>query len=388
MLMTASLRVKNGIYQIIFSYYDENGKRKQRSESTGLKERGNKRKAEAMMKARLEELEAQSSAQIEAEDVLFLDAMEEWLTVVMPTQVRQNTLDEYKRAFNYHLKPYERFQRLPIQKLSPQILQSFYNGKVRDGLSPNTIHKLHANISKFLKYALRLDMIEKNPAERVTLPKKVQSRKAKFLSPKQLQSLLRLFWGDPIEPVVYLAVHLGVRRSEACGLQWESVDFERRRIMIRHTAVVVCGKVIFSENTKSESSRRVLAMSGAVAAYLEHLKQEQQRNREKFGNTYYESNFVCTNADGTPINPDFVSHHFPRVLKTSELPPIRFHDLRHSCASLLHASGYDLKDIQTWLGHSDIQTTGNIYTHLDTRRMDNMAQAMGDALAPKLRVVS
>lgn len=385
--MTASLRVKNGIYHIIFSYYDENGKRKQRSESTGLKERGNKRKAEALMKARLEELEDRSASQLDTEEVLFLDAMEEWLSSVMPTQVRHNTLDEYKRAFNYHLKSYGRFQRLPLQKLSPQILQSFYNEKIRTGLSPNTILKLHANISKFLKYALRLDMIEKNPAERVTLPKKAQNRKAKFLSPEQLQTLLSLFWGDPIEPVVYLAAHLGVRRSEACGLQWESVDFEQRRITIQHTAVVLCGKVIFSESTKSESSRRVLAMSNAVAAYLEHLKQEQQRNREKFGNTYHESNFVCTNADGHPINPDFVSHHFPRVLQKNEFPPVRFHDLRHSCASLLHASGYDLKDIQTWLGHSDIQTTGNIYTHLDTRRMDHMAQAMGDALTPKLRVV-
>lgn len=386
--MTASLRVKNGIYHIVFCYYDENGKRKQRSESTGLKERGNKRKAEAVMKARLEELENRSSMRIETESVFFLDAMEEWLTVVMPTQVRQNTLDEYRRAFNHRVKTYERFQRLPLPKLTPQILQSFYNACIQDGLSPNTIHKQHSNINSFLQYALRLDMIENNPAKRVTLPRKDRSTKAKFLSPEQLQALLTLFWGDSIEPVVYLAVHLGVRRSEACGLQWESVDFERRRIIIRHTAVAQCGKVIFSENTKSESSRRVLAMSDAVASYLEHLKKVQKQNRELFGNAYHESDFVCTNADGTPINPDFVSHHFPRVLKKSNFPPIRFHDLRHSCASLLHASGYDLKDIQTWLGHSDIQTTGNIYTHLDTRRMDNMAQAMGDALAPKLRVVS
>ena len=385
--MTASLRVKNGIYHIVYSYYGDDGKRKQRSESTGLKERGNKRKAEAMLKARLEEMEKRSAMQIEAEDILFLDAMEEWLNVVMPTQVRQNTLDEYKRAFNYHIKKYSRFQNLPLQKLSPQILQSFYNAGTQAGLSPNTIHKQHSNINKFLKYALRLDMIENNPANRVTLPRKVRSRKAKFYTPEQLQKLLTLFWGDPIEPVVYLAVHLGMRRSEVCGLQWESVDFEHRRIIVQHTAVVLCGKVIFSENTKSESSRRVLPMSESVANYLTHLKERQQYNRERLGNTYCESDFVCTREDGAPINPDFVSHHFPRVVEKSGLPKISFHDLRHSCASLLHASGYDLKDIQIWLGHSDIQTTANIYTHLDTRRMDHMAQAVGEALTPKLRVV-
>ena len=375
------------MYQMVFSFYDESGKRKQRSESTGLKERGNKRAAEAMMKRRLEELENLSKPQVESYDALFLEAMEEWLNVVMPTQVRANTLDEYKRAFAHHIKAHIPFQKLPLRKLTPQLLQSFYNEGVKKGLSPNTIHKQHTNINKFLKYALQLDMIDKNPATRVTLPKKSKRRVATFYTPEQMQALLSLFWGDVIEPAVYLAAHLGLRRSEACGLRWESVDFMNRRLIIQHTAVVVNGKIIYSDNTKSESSRRMLSMSDAMAAYLKQVKQRQERDRKRMGNTYCNSGYVCTKADGTPINPDFVTRHFQRVMKAGELPVIRFHDLRHSCASLLHASGYDLKDIQTWLGHSDIQTTGNIYTHLDTRRMDKMAQAMGDALAPKLRVV-
>ena len=305
----------------------------------------------------------------------------------MPTQVRANTLDEYKRAFNYHIKTYKTFVDLPIQALTPKILQTYYNTKVKEGLSPNTIHKQHTNINKFLKYALQLDMIDRNPADRVTLPKKVKSTAASFYNSEQLQAMLSLFWDDPIEPAVFLAAYLGLRRSEVCGLQWSAIDFDTSLLTICHTAVVVNGKIIYSNNTKSQSSHRVLSMSPVVADYLKQLKQAQEANKALFGSEYNDSGYVCVKKDGTPINPDFVTHHFQRVIKASELPNIRFHDLRHSTASLLHQSGYGLKDIQTWLGHSDIQTTGNIYTHLDTNRMNHMAQALDNALKPRLKVV-
>ncbi|MBO5727506.1 MAG: site-specific integrase [Oscillospiraceae bacterium] len=372
---------------MIFSYKDERGTWHKKSESTGLKERGNKRAAEAMMKKRLEELRGLSATAIETRELLFLDAMEEWLTVVMPGQVRQNTLNEYKRAFAYHVKSYERFRGLLLQEVAPQILQKFYNDKVQGGLSPNTVHKLHANIGKFLKYAYQLDMIQSNPADRVTLPKKEKCRTARFYTAEQLRRLLSLFWGDPLEVPVYLAVHFGLRRSEVCGLRWDAVDFANRRIQVRHTAIVTDGETIYSDHTKSESSRRTLAMGDDVVDYLLRVRQVQADNRRLFGNMYEESGYVCTTADGKPIRPDFITHHFKLILEKTDLPYIRFHDLRHSFASLLHDSGYDLKDIQSWLGHSDIQTTGNIYTHLNTRRMDCMAQAVGEALTPKLKAV-
>lgn len=385
--MTASLREKNGIFHMIFSFYDENGNRQQKSGSTHLKVRGNKRAAEAMMKARLKELEMKSSGNLQTQDVMFLPAMEEWLNEIMPTQVRANTLSEYKRAFNYHLKTYKQFIGLPLQSLTPKILQTYYNSKVKEGLSPNTIHKQHTNINKFLKYALQLDMIDRNPADWVTLPKKVKSAVASFYNAEQLQSLLSLFWGDPIESAVFLTVHLGLRRSEVCGLRWDSIDFNTSQITICHTAVVTNGQVIYADNTKSSSSHRVLSMSQAVANYLKRVKKAQEADKLLFGKAYDDSGYVCTKRDGTPINPDFVTHHFQRVIDKSDLPHIRFHDLRHSTASLLHQSGYDLKDIQTWLGHSDVQTTGNIYTHLDAHRMDHMAQALDNALKPQLKAV-
>lgn len=385
--MTASLKVRNGIWQIVFSYKDETGKWKQKSESTRLKEKGNKRKAEQMMRDRLQELNASSKKlEMQKNRVTFLDAMEEWLHKVMTTQVRPNTWDEYRRVFEYHIKPYPDFQNLLLSDLTPKLLQDYYNTKTASGLSPNTIHKQHANIGKFLKYAVQLDMIPYSPAERVVLPKKTKSTAANYYTAEELQALMRLFWNDPLEDVVFLTAHLGLRRSEICGLRWDAVDFQRGQILIRHTAVVSNGERIYSDHTKSEASRRTLPMSKAVSDYLTHMKSKQERVMSRLGAIYNDSGYVCVKEDGRPIDPSFVTKHFKLVVKASELRNIRFHDLRHSVATLLHSGGCDLKDIQSWLGHSDIQTTSNIYTHMDSRRMGSMADAMEQALAPKLKI--
>lgn len=380
--MTASLKTRNGIWQMIFSYKDSSGKWKQKSESTGLAERGNKRKAQQMLEERKVELQKQSEPMLSNRNILFLNAMWEWLTDVMVTQVREYTLFQYKRVFEYHIKTYEPFNGLLLQELTPRILQGYYNSKVKTGLSPNTLHKHHGNIHKFLRYALSLDMINSNPAERVTLPKKIKSNVGKVYSATQLQQLCHLFWNDPIETAVLLTATYGLRRSEVCGLQWDAVDFDAHRFCVCSTAISVSGKTIYSDNTKSQASRRTLPLGDYVYEHLKHLKRRQEELKQLLGSGYNDSGFVCAREDGKPIDPNFVSHHFARTLKTSELPYIRFHDLRHSVATLLHDGGRDMKDIQGWLGHSDIATTANIYAHLQQKSMDDMAKLVNDALQP------
>lgn len=381
--MTGSLRVKRGIWQLVFSYKDDTGKWRTKSESTGLKEKGNKRRAEALLVARLKELGTAPPQVLENSKVMFLDAMQEWLDNVMASQVRYNTLVQYKNAFEYNIKAYVPFQGLRLQKLTPAILQGFYNAKVKAGLSPSTVHKLHANINKFLNYALALEMIPANPAQRVTLPRKERPNIGKAYTAQQMQALFQLIQGDPLELVVFLTATYGLRRSEVCGLRWESVDFDSKCIYINHTAVVINGEVIRSDRTKSASSRRTLPMNDQVYAKLQEAQRVQEKTAQELGDLWFKSGYVCVRSDGKPIDPTFVSHHFARVLKKSDLPYIRFHDLRHSVATLLHNGGYDLKDIQGWLGHSDISTTGNIYSHLGDKRLENMAQAIGNSLMGK-----
>jgi integrase len=168
-----------------------------------------------------------------------------------------------------------------------------------------------------------------------------------------------------------------------CGLKWDAVDFQNRTITIKHTAVDINGKIIYADSTKSKSSRRVLPLGDYVFEHLRELQRQQNEMRLFFGEGRVYSNYVCTNKDGTHIKPSYVSHHFAKVLKKSDLSYIRFHDLRHSVATLLHEGGRDLKDIQGWLGHSDIATTANIYSHLQDKSMQDMAKLVNDAIRPK-----
>lgn len=381
--MNGSLRVKNGIWQMVFQYKDENGVWRKKSETTKLPERGNKRRAETMLAARLQELNGMGQEGIQNERVLFLDAMQTWLDDVMVSQVRYNTLVQYKRAFAYNIKSYQPFQNLRLQKLTPALLQEYYNAKVKAGLSPSTVHKLHANINKFLNHAVSLGMIRDNPARRVTLPRKERPDVGRAYTAQQIQELFKILQGDPLELVVFLAATYGLRRSEVCGLRWSSVDFDAGLLRIDHTAVAINGEVIRSNHTKSATSRRTLPMSDQVLEKLQAVQAEQDKLARELGNLWPNSGYVCLRPDGQPIDPTFVTHHFARMVKKSGLPYIRFHDLRHSVATLLHSGGYDLRDIQGWLGHSDISTTGNIYSHLESKRMVGMAQAMETALKGK-----
>lgn len=379
--MTGSLRVVGGVWHMVFRYKDHNGKWCTRSETTQLKERGNKRRAEAMLEARLNKFNSLPIKSMEHCKTLFLEAMNAWLNDVMVAQVRYNTLVQYKRAFEYNIKSHPPFQGITLQSLSPKLLQDFYNAKVKAGLSASTIHKLHANIHKFLEYALSMEMIASNPAQRVTLPRKERPNVGTAYTTQQVHALLDLFSGDPLELVVYLTATYGLRRSEICGLRWDAVDFDSRLIHITHTAVAINGEVIRSDHTKSQSSRRSLPMNDIVIQKLQVAKATQEQSASILGSLWTTSGYVCARYDGQPLDPTFVSHHFARVLKKSNLPYIRFHDLRHSVATMLHNSGYDLRDIQGLLGHSDISTTGNIYSHLEHRRLEGMVNSIGNALS-------
>ncbi len=180
--------------------------------------------------------------------------------------------------------------------------------------------------------------------------------------------------------MVHLAVSYGMRRSEICGLRWEAVDFAAGTISVCHTAVKNEGEIIFSDHTKTATSRRRLPLMDSVRSYLLKVHRQQEEYKAMFGKEYVNSGYVCTKPDGTPFDPDFVTHHFQRVVKAHGLP-CRFHDLRHSAVNTLRKGGCDAKDIQSWLGHSDVSTTLNIYGHL----MEGDMSRMGDVMDQMLR---
>ena len=199
---------------------------------------------------------------------------------------------------------------------------------------------------------------------------------------EELEQLFTAIQGDPAEFGVIMAAFYGLRRSEIVGLKWDAIDFENKTISIQHTVVSakVNGTVteIARYKTKTKSSCRTLPLIPACEQMLNKMKKEQEQNRKVCGKSYCTDylDYIYVDPMGKRIRPNFLSQHFPDFLVAHQMKRIRFHDLRHSCASLLYANGVSLKEIQEWLGHSDISTTSNIYTHLDFSSKVSSANAI------------
>ena len=162
-----------------------------------------------------------------------------------------------------------------------------------------------------------------------------------------------------------------------------SINFAMQTLTIRHTVARVT-KVVEKNKTKNASSFRSFPLTDDAVRLFKILLQQEQYYRNHFGKDYIDNDYVFTWEDGHPYSPDYVSHTFHKLLKKYDLPHIRFHDLRHTCASMLLSEGYGLKDVQEWLGHSDIKMTANIYGHLDIRRKRSIANGLEQAL-PRLK---
>lgn len=380
MQATGYIRLKRGIWQIVVDYLDENGQRHQTSTSTGLPEKGNKRRAQQMLNERLEELSQQYTTTLASKNILFLTFMQDWLNDIVSYKVKVSTFSQYLYVFNNYIAKYKPFHGIRLHDLTPALLQSYYNAQLKAGLSPNTVRKHHANIHKCLDYAVRMGKISLNPSIMTELPAKRKYQGATAYTPEQLKKLLRLFRGEPLEVAVQLTVTYGLRRSEVCGLRWEAIDFDAGTIHICHTAVMNKGKVVYSDSTKTDSSNRVLPLTSNMRTYLQKVQRQQAENKKLFGDTYVDSGYVCVHPNGVPIRPDYVTPHFQRRLREIGLPVIRFHDLRHSAVYALRKGGCDAKDIQAWLGHSDITTTLNVYGHVLGGDMDKLGQVMDSLL--------
>lgn len=374
--MTGSLQIKSDKYYAVLNFKDKEGKRKQKWINLNLDVKNNKRKAEQMLNKLIVEYENKKI------DVLhnqtFSDFMGEWLKVIK-SSVKITTYNGYKLHYTKHIKPYFDNLGIKLMDLSPMHIQDYYNQKITEGLSPSSVKRHHANIHKALDHALKLNLIAYNPADRVTLPKR-EKYVGKFYNEIQLKQLMELCKGTPIESTVYIAINYGLRRSEILGLKWSAIDFEGMSITINHTAVSNVGGVIYDDTTKTKSSLRTLPLTENVKQYLLDLKSHQEEMERLMGNCYYKNDYVCRHEDGRPIRPDYITHKFRKILNKSDLPIIRFHDLRHSAASLLINGGFNLKEVQDWLGHSDISTTGNIYSHLQYSAKVNMANHFNDVL--------
>lgn len=309
--------------------------------------------------------------------------MLKWLEIAK-SSVQITTYASYQGMIQGVIEPYFRKEGIRLADLKAVDLQEFYT-KQLERVTANSVIHYHANIHKALKYAVKIDLIPTNPADKVERPKKNAFR-GDFYSAEEINALLAIVRGTKLEIPVLLGAFYGLRRSEVLGLKWDAIDFEANTLEIRHilTQAYLDGKKVLvqADRAKNKSSLRTLPLIPEIRDRLLEIKGQQEVYKKLCGRCYNKEylGYLCVDEVGNILRPNYISESFPKLLKANGMRPIRFHDLRHSCASLLLANGVPMKQIQEWLGHSDFSTTANIYAHLDYSSKLSSAQAMANSL--------
>lgn len=387
-MIAGHLQEKKGLYYMVLSYKDKSGKRVSKWLPTGLPVKGNKKRAEDMLMAARAEFVAVEAA-IDR-DMPFSSYLIQWMEIARST-LKPNTAAGYASMIQNPIAPYFQQRGITLGGLQAVDIQMFYTSQLKR-VSANTVIHYHAIIHRALKYAVKTDLIDVNPADKVERPRKDRFT-ASFYDGNEVNRLFQAARGTPLELPVMLAAFYGLRRSEVVGLKWDAIDFENKTIAIRHTVTACTEKgrriEVAADTTKTASSRRTLPLVPAFQTKLAALKEQQEKNRILCGRSYCADylGYVLVDAMGNRLKLSYISTAFPVLLKRNGLRPIRFHDLRHSCASLLLKNGVPMKQIQEWLGHSDFSTTANIYAHLDAGSKLTSAQAMEKGLGMSSEVL-
>ena len=291
-----------------------------------------------------------------------------WLPAIEST-VRPTTFSGYRAHINLYVVPQLGAQQL--QRLTPDQLSRFYRdlhkGGGRDGgpLSANTVRRVHATIHRALRDGVRWGHLQRNPAQMAVKPRQpnVGTSNATTWTAAEVKSFLSTVEGERLQALWRVAVTTGLRRGELLGLRWVDVDVTGRRLAIRQTVTSVGSQVIFGE-PKTKRGKRSVALDSQTAKAISAWRRLQQAERESWGRAWQSSGLVFTREDGSLIHPDLLSKWFVRYSRGADLTPIRFHDLRHTHASLALQAGVPAKIVSERLGHATVAFTLDVYSHV------------------------
>ncbi len=357
---------EKNLYYVYMDYgKDENGKRIRKQPTF-------KSKSEA--KKALKEFEANKTKGmlVKPKSETVGEWLTYWLTIIASNSCEESTSYGYKNIINKHVIP--SIGDIPLQKLKPQQIQEYYNGKLNDEIKPlseNTVRKHHALLKTAFQVAVQQDVLIANPMDKVIKPKYIQPD-INVYDVEKMKRLFKLAEDTRLETTIWIAGMTGIRRSELCGLTWNSIDFKDKIISIKNVRVNVGSKIIEKNRTKNISSTRKISIDDELINVLLKERQKQKTNKELLEKHYIESDYVVVMEDGKPYRPNYLSELFTKFINDNNLPPITLHGLRHSLASVANNAGINLYEISKILGHSNTSTTSKMYismfddTHKET----------------------
>jgi len=357
--MRGHIRKRGEKYYIVLDIgVGDNGVRKQKWHS-GYK---TKKEAEKTMVQLISDLE--KGEYVNPSNITLSQFLSEWLEDSKKPVLAPKTYASYSDIIRLYLKPLLGHKEL--SKLTPSIIQKYYS-HLRDNssLSNSSINYHHRLLRQALNHAVKWLYITKNPCDVVDPPKR-NKKEMQAWSISNVQKAQEIFKDSPIYLHVMLAIFTGMRAGEIGALKWTDFDFNNAVCTIRRTAQRVTGNLIFKE-PKTENSTRIVVLQQTLIELLKREKKKQVENRLLFGSSYKMQfdGYISVRADGSFMEPDYVGKKFHKILlKNPELPMIRFHDLRHTNASMMLASGIDMKTMSERLGHSQISITMDLYAHV------------------------
>jgi integrase len=303
--------------------------------------------------------------------------IEWWLTTSKRGRVKATTYESHAREVRKHIIP--GLGRIRLKSPSPAHLQSYYSFKCESGLAPRTVQYHHTLLHQALKNAVKWGYVRRNVAA-VVDPPKVEKKEINPLSAAQVKALLEAAKGDRLEAFYLLAVSTGMRQGELQALKWTDIDLRERTLSGNRTLSAVNGGPVFTPPKTSKSRRKIFLSRKSVEALRRH-RENQETEKEAVADRWHDDDLVFCSSVGTPLSRHNVrSRSFKPLLRRAELPAIRFHELRHTCATLLLSKNIHPKLVQELLGHASISTTLDTYSHVLCGMSRGVADAMDNIL--------
>jgi integrase len=296
----------------------------------------------------------------DADNLTLGNYLDRWINDSVRDTVRQRTWERYEQIVRVHIKP--ALGRVKLKNITPTHARALYREKLDTGLAPRTVNYIHTTLSKALKDAVADGLITRNPASSVKAPRP-KKKEISPLSSEQAKAFLEAVRGNRFEAAFVVALHCGLREGEILGLKWSDVDLDAGTLQVRRTLSEALAGHLF-EPPKNGKGRNVKLTARAVEALRNHLTR-QIEEIESLGDRYRDQGLVFPSQVGTPMNAqNLTARSFKPLLKRAKLPNIRFHDLRHTFATLMLQNGEHPKVVQEMLGHATIAITMDTYSHV------------------------
>ncbi|MCX6083291.1 MAG: site-specific integrase [Chloroflexi bacterium] len=302
--------------------------------------------------------------------------MADWL-ITVNTTVRPKTIFQYEQIFRQHIAP--TLGNIKLKDLRPDQIQALYNAKLKSGVSARSVIMIHAVLHRALNHALKMGMIGRNPVDAVTRPK-FKHKEMNTFDENQVRSLLSVVQGTRSDALYYIAITTGMRQGELLGLKWSDIDWRNRSIHVqRQVQRTSKGGLGFCE-PKSEAGKRTIVLGRTVFDKLRAQIDILEKEKAEAGDKWQEFDLIFPSTVGTPLDHRNVYRDYKEILNVAGLPDLRFHDLRHTAATLMFKQGVHPKVVQERLGHADITLTLNTYSHVLPSMQDEAAEKMDEML--------